>query len=146
MAFHQYVVFAITIACRVGPQFFCIIGFEIRHRFESEYARLFGRALDGLDIEIMNWSVQLRSELEAIAPVHSLGGQQPAQSAELRSVFDAREQAFVGASVYQRDALQPGDCVDGPAVIIESETSTIVTSCYQAIKQRDGCLMLRRKT
>ncbi|MDH3450548.1 MAG: hydantoinase/oxoprolinase family protein, partial [Gammaproteobacteria bacterium] len=36
---------------------------EIRERFEQEYVRLFGRALDGIDIEIMTWSVQVRSRL-----------------------------------------------------------------------------------
>ena len=36
---------------------------EIRRLFETEYIRLFGRALEDLDIEIMNWSVQVRSLL-----------------------------------------------------------------------------------
>ncbi|MBW2508952.1 MAG: hydantoinase/oxoprolinase family protein, partial [Deltaproteobacteria bacterium] len=41
---------------------------EMRRLFEAEYERLFGRALDGLDIEIMTWSVQVRSELAATVP------------------------------------------------------------------------------
>jgi N-methylhydantoinase A len=60
-------------------------------------------------------------------------------------MFDAREQRIVDARVYQRDALEPGDRVDGPAVIIESETSTIVTSRFSAVRQNDGCLLLQRK-
>src|SRR5699024_9409515 len=31
--------------------------------FEAEYARLFGRPLAGLDIEVMNWSVRVASQL-----------------------------------------------------------------------------------
>ena len=118
---------------------------EIRRLFETEYKRLFGRALDGLDIEIMNWSVQVRSELLQSARVAALECEQARSSEESRRIFDAREQRFVDAQVYQRDELQSGDRIDGPAVIIERETSTVVTSRYRAIRQADGCLLLKQK-
>jgi len=118
---------------------------EIRRLFETEYKRLFGRALDGLDIEIMNWSVQVRSELLQSARVAPVDREQARSSEESRRIFDAREQCFVDAQVYQRDELQSGDRIDGPAVIIERETSTVVTSRYQAIRQADGCLLLTKK-
>ncbi len=118
---------------------------EIRRLFEAEYARLFGRSLDGLDIEIMTWSVQVRSRLAEPAAVIPLGADKPRYSDERRRIFDAREQQFVDAAVYQREGLKPGEMVSGPAIIIESETSTIVTSRYQAICQADGCLLLRLK-
>jgi len=118
---------------------------EIRRLFEAEYIRLFGRALDGLDIEIMNWSVQVRSELQQSARVEPVGADAARASAETRRIFDAREQRFVEAGVYQRDDLQSGDLVAGPAVIIERETSTVITSRYQAVRQADGCLLLTQK-
>jgi N-methylhydantoinase A len=118
---------------------------DIRSRFETEYIRLFGRALEGLDIEIMNWSVQVRSELMQSARVDPVDSQRDRQSDERRRIFDAREQCFVDAAVYQRDDLQDGDLIDGPAVIIESETSTVLTSRYQALRQTDGCLLLMKK-
>ena len=118
---------------------------EIRRLFETEYKRLFGRALDGLDIEIMNWSVQVRSELLQSARVAALERQQARSSEESRRIFDAREQRFVDAAVYQREELQSGDRINGPAVIIERETSTVVTSRYCAIRQADGCLLLNQK-
>jgi len=118
---------------------------EIRRLFEAEYKRLFGRALDGLDIEIMNWSVQVRSELLQSARVAPVEREQARISEESRRIFDAREQRFVDAQVYQRDELQSGDRIDGPAVIIERETSTVVTSRYRAIRQVDGCLLLTKK-
>lgn len=118
---------------------------EIRKRFETEYIRLFGRALDGLDIEIMSWSVQVRSELRQSARVEPAEAGAARASAEVRRIFDAREQRFVDAAVYQRDDLKSGDRIDGPAVIIERETSTVVTSRYQAVRQADGCLLLTHK-
>ena len=118
---------------------------EIRQLFEAEYIRLFGRALTGLDIEIMNWSVQVRSELLQSDRVDPPGQTNVRDSAEQRRIYDAREQRFVDAAVYQRDDLRSGDRVDGPAVIIERETSTVVTSRYRAQRQVDGCLLLTKK-
>jgi N-methylhydantoinase A len=118
---------------------------EIRKLFETEYIRLFGRALGDLDIEIMNWSVQVRSVLAETARVEPVTRITPAESTEFRAVYDAREQQFVEAAVYQRDQLEVGDLVSGPAVIIESETSTIVTRRFEALKQNDGCLLLRKQ-
>ena len=118
---------------------------EIRRLFEDEYVRLFGRALEGLDIEIMTWSVQVRSKLVDPAAVPPVAEEKPCYSDEKRRIFDAREQRFVDAAVFQREQLEAGDLISGPAVIIESETSTIVTNRYQAIMQTDGCLLLRLK-
>ena len=118
---------------------------EIRRLFETEYIRLFGRALEDLDIEIMNWSVQVRSLLAETGRIEQAAVNAPLARTEFRSVYDAREQQFVEAAVYQRDQLEVGDLVSGPAVIIESETSTIVTRRFEAIKQNDGCLLLRKQ-
>jgi N-methylhydantoinase A len=118
---------------------------EIRGRFEDEYRRLFGRALDGLDIEIMTWSVQVRSRLPAPRPVAPAGTENLRASDETRRIYDAREQCFADAAVHHREALETGDCIDGPAVIVERETSTIVTSRYRVVRQSDGCLLLERK-
>ncbi|MCC6517627.1 MAG: hypothetical protein IT543_02160, partial [Tabrizicola sp.] len=41
--------------------------------------------------------------------------------------------------------LRPGTRVSGPAVIVESETSTTVTSPFDAVMQEDGSLLLIRK-
>jgi N-methylhydantoinase A len=89
--------------------------------------------------------VQVRSELLQSARVDPPAETTVRDSDEKRSIYDAREQGFVEASVYQRDDLQSGDRIDGPAVIIERETSTVITSRYQAQRQADGCLLLTQR-
>jgi len=93
----------------------------------------------------MNWSVQVRSVLDETARIEPVTTITPAERTEFRSVYDAREQQFVEAAVYQREQLEIGGLVSGPAVTIESETSTIVTRRFEAIKQNDGCLLLRKQ-
>jgi N-methylhydantoinase A len=119
---------------------------EIRRLFENEYIRLFGRALDGLDIEIMNWSVQASSPLAEVEPVASLTQSLAVEPGSIRRIFDAKQQTMVEAGVYDRDALLVGNHVSGPAIIVESETTTIVTSAFEAIMQSDRCLLLQRKS
>ncbi len=119
---------------------------EIRRLFEDEYIRLFGRALEGLDIEIMNWSVQASSPLADVSPVASLSATSPVKSESTRSIFDAKQQTMVEAGLFDRTRLVAGDQVSGPAIIVENETTTIVTSSFEAIMQSDRCLLLQRKT
>ncbi len=119
---------------------------EIRRLFEDEYIRLFGRALEGMDIEIMNWSVQASSPLAEVPPVTRLSRTEPVKPKLKRSIFDAREQTMVEAGLFDRDLLVAGNQVSGPAIIVENETTTIVTSAFEAIMQSDRCLLVQRKT
>ena len=120
-------------------------GNQIRRLFEDEYIRLFGRALDGLDIEIMNWSVQASSPLADVQPVPRLSATSSLQPDSKRSIFDAKQQSMIEASVFDRDQMVAGNQVSGPAIIVENETTTIVTSAFEAIMQSDGCLLVQRK-
>ena len=119
--------------------------YEIRRLFEDEYIRLFGRALDGLDIEIMNWSVQASSPPGDVQPVESLSETVLLEPETSRSIFDAKQQTMVEAGLFDRDLLVAGNRVSGPAIIVENETTTIVTSAFEAIMQSDRCLLVQRK-
>jgi len=118
---------------------------QIRHLFEAEYVRLFGRALEGLDIEIMNWSVQASSPLADVQLVPRLSATSSLEPDSKRNIFDAKQQSMIEASVFDRDQMVAGNQVSGPAIIVENETTTIVTSAFEAIMQSDGCLLVQRK-
>ena len=119
---------------------------ELRRRFEDEYRRLFGRSLRGLDIEIMNWSVQASSPLVAVRPVTQVSRFTTLKTDIKRKIFDAREQKFVEAGIYARATMHVGNQVSGPAIIVENETTTIVTSGFEATMQEDRCLLVQRKS
>jgi N-methylhydantoinase A len=53
---------------------------------------------------------------------------------------------MVEAGLFDRDLLVAGNQVSGPAIIVESETTTIVTSAFEAIMQSDRCLLVQRKS
>jgi N-methylhydantoinase A len=49
------------------------------------------------------------------------------------------------AGIIERAALRAGDHVAGPAIIVESETSTLLTALFDAVVQADGSILLERK-
>ncbi|GHD05182.1 hydantoinase/oxoprolinase family protein [Tianweitania populi] len=116
-----------------------------RKLFDECYERFFGRVIDGLDVEIVSWSLRASAEAAPTSPAAPVSKQAAAVSSETRQIFDVLEERFLDAAVVERSAMKPGDWVAGPAVITERETSTIVTSSRDAIMQADGCLLLRAK-
>ena len=112
--------------------------------FEREYERFFGRAIEGLDIEIVSWSVKASSPLPPVERIASVAEGEVLRPAKTRRLFEASQGAYLEAGIHERTGLKPGDIVKGPAVIVERETSTVLTASFKAIVQRDGCLLVTR--
>lgn len=113
--------------------------------FESAYRMLFGRTIDGLAPEITNWSLIVASERPQPETTKPQAGSKGAAVLRTRPIFDAALRSNVEAQEVDRSAMTPDSVIAGPAVIIEAETTTIVTSAYRAVGQSDGCLLLVRK-
>ncbi|MGO7635395.1 hydantoinase/oxoprolinase family protein [Rhizobium leguminosarum] len=112
--------------------------------FEREYERFFGRAIEGLDIEIVSWSVKASSPLPPVERIPPVAEGNVVQPAKTRRLFEASQGAYLEAGIHERTGLKPGDVVKGPAVIVERETSAVLTSSFKAIVQRDGSLLATR--
>jgi N-methylhydantoinase A len=55
-------------------------------------------------------------------------------------MFDPAVQANVSAGVVARSEMTTGAGIAGPAAIVEDETTIIVPSSRQAVRQPDGCI------
>ncbi|GIT89638.1 N-methylhydantoinase A [Jannaschia pagri] len=117
----------------------------ILEAFEGAYRTLFGRTIEGLACEITNWSLVVATVLPEVPQAARYNPGPTAEPLRRRQVFDAARRQMVAAQEVARETLTPGITFDGPAVIIESETTTIVTSAYRATGQGDGSLRLTRK-
>jgi len=116
-----------------------------RDLFDEQYEQFFGRVIDGLDVEIVSWSLRATSK---VTPPGRIGKTEKAASAKtsgVRDIFDVQEGSFQKASIVSRNDMKAGDWVSGPAVITERETSTIITASREVIMQADGCLLVRVK-
>ncbi len=120
----------------------------IRADFRAAYARFFGRAIDGLsglEIEIVTISVKAADHRPAPQRHELTSGRAEAAVSSSRPVFDPARGEALSTAIFERTSLAAGDRVSGPAVIVERETSTVVTSPFDAVMQSDGSLLLIRK-
>ncbi|MBB4188468.1 N-methylhydantoinase A [Sinorhizobium terangae] len=118
---------------------------SIEEAFKERYAQFFGRAVEGPEVEFVTWSVKandIRPEGEKFA-LDASG--RAASGHPTRNVFDPASGKELETAIVPRDALDAGDRISGPAVIVERETSTVVTSPFDAVIQADGTILLVRK-
>ena len=113
--------------------------------FEEDYAMLFGRAVEGLDIEIIVWAMNATTPAEKVARIEPLASTSNVRASGSRSLFDPALERDVEASVVPRRALEPGQGICGPAAITEDETTIILPSSRRAIAARDGCIDVVRR-
>jgi len=111
-----------------------------QRRFEEDYAALFGRVVDGMDIEITVWAVNATTPTQAVDRVVPETNGTAANIASERRIFDPALGAAVNASIILRDDMQTASTVAGPAAITEDETTIILPSSRRAIRQPDGCI------
>jgi N-methylhydantoinase A len=112
--------------------------------FREAYTRYFSRLIEGLDVEIVSWAVKVISPPRPVERVGAASGKGCARPAGTRRMFDPGEAGFIDAGLYERAALATGVSLDGPAIIVEPETSTIVPSSFRAKVQADGSLLVWR--
>jgi len=120
----------------------------LRASFRDSYARFFGRAIDGLDgleIEIVTFSVKAQDRRAVPERLELTRGNGAINGAATREVFDPSQGRAMPTAIIAREALAPGARVTGPAVIVERETSTVVTSPFDVVMQGDGTLLMIRK-
>jgi N-methylhydantoinase A len=109
-------------------------------RFEEDYGRLFGRPVQGMDIEITVWSVNASTPPDPVVRLDEMQACSPVSTPSERQMFDPAKGGFAPAAVIARAALAAGESVAGPAAITESETTIIVPASRAALCQPDGCI------
>jgi len=113
--------------------------------FEEDYAKLFGRTVQGLNIEITVWSVNATTPPETVDKVAQHVGGTTARMNGNGLFFDPALDQFVSCSRYDRSKLEVGNFIEGPGVVFEDETTIIIPSSRDAIRQPDGCIDITLK-
>ena len=126
---------------------FDYLGIELlNNKFEKTYEEHFGRAIEGLQIEVVGWSVKVTSPRPETEKTITVDSENIVMTDSKRVVYDPAKGTEVEASVFQRESLNPGDCVMGPAIIDESQTTTWISSEKKSSTQKDDCLLITKKT
>ncbi len=115
-------------------------------RFTKAYEEFFGRAIDHLPIETVSWSVRVSSLIPQRASVElsAIPGDAPTCDS-YREAYDAASGQKVTTKLFNRDTLGPGQAIDGPAIIAEQQTTTVIASHHRCTVQPDGTLLITRR-
>lgn len=117
----------------------------LRRLYDETYARVYGRTIPEAAAEVTSVSVTIlgperTSPARPSAPVPvSAGG-----TGE-RRIYDVLRQDWVTWPVYERASLAPGAGADGPAVITEPDTTTVVPPQFTFSVDASKYLVLERK-
>ncbi|MDP6447893.1 MAG: hydantoinase/oxoprolinase family protein, partial [Pirellulaceae bacterium] len=108
--------------------------------FDAEHQRRFGYLHPDRDLE---W-VAARAEAigrsaSSLPESHRVGGAAATPDRATRAFFDGQ---FRDAAIYRRDTLQPGDRLDGPCIVVEDVSTTVVDPGWRGEVLSSGELLL----
>ena len=116
----------------------------MKRAFEAEYSRQFSRAVPGMQIEILNWSLELSTRPSAVEQSLPAGVTQRPEPLGQRAIRCDVTGAWRDAEVHDRGKLMPGDTLAGPALIFEPQTTTFVSADFSARIDGGGNIWLER--
>ncbi len=117
---------------------------DLRQRFDVAYRELYGRTIPELDVEILSWTLTLSAPAPLTAVADTWRQDIPAIPIASRQLFDVVIGEWVDADCYARDAMRPGDYLEGPALVIEEQTTTFVATGFTGSVSDQGHLVLER--
>jgi N-methylhydantoinase A len=117
---------------------------RLQEAFEHEYRAQFERIIPGLEAEVLSWTLSLSTRAEPPQPLAQAPKRSAPAPAGRRRVFDPASGAYLEASVYRRSDLAPGARMEGPALVVEDETTTVVAPGFEATVNSAGYLVLER--
>ena len=112
-------------------------------RFEEDYKKLFGRAVFGMQIEIVVWAVNTFTPLPEVKAEPELVEIKKIETKNTCNFFDTGLGKNVQAIRINRDKINKKSWLKGPAIISEKETATIVSSNFSILVREDECLDIR---
>jgi N-methylhydantoinase A len=116
-----------------------------QNAFDESYKELFSRIIPNLTVEVLTWTLSLSTDPSLPKPVEAPSASAPGVPQGERTVFDAVSGQNVMTPVYSRTSLEPGATLAGPAIIVEDETSTLVTAGFDATINSLGQIVLTKK-
>jgi N-methylhydantoinase A len=117
---------------------------SLKEAFDTLHAQVYGQSATDEDAEI----VTLRVNSEIAVPQLKVGatpvlvGNVARAAKERRQVFDVDAGRFVEAGVFQREKLTAGDVIEGPAIVDQFDSTTLVLAGQRATVDQVGTLII----
>jgi N-methylhydantoinase A len=117
----------------------------VNEAFETEYKRIYGMTIPDVAIEAVTWRLSASATTSLVEPDHVVaqadGAPEPKSH---RPMIFGRGQEPIDTPVYARDTLGAGATFDGPAVVEERETTSVIRPGWHVEVATDGSLIAHR--
>ncbi|MDP9651249.1 N-methylhydantoinase A [Paraburkholderia caledonica] len=117
---------------------------KVENRFLQQHQRLYGFVAEGEAIQLVTFRVEAMGVVDkaSFSPQDDDGADASRAVTGTRTVFDSSKKEFVETRLYDRSKLRPGNIIQGPAIIDQMDTTTVVPSNFTVNVDRYLNLML----
>ncbi|MCZ6787515.1 MAG: hydantoinase/oxoprolinase family protein [Planctomycetota bacterium] len=117
----------------------------LRQGFEKAYHALYERSIPQVEVEILTWVFLVGTTPESLGAPPDWGTDHRPDPSGTRPLLDTASGVFETVPTFLRDDLGAGAAVDGPAVIVEHDTTTVVAKDFTARVHPLGYIILERR-
>ena len=114
---------------------------DLKRSFDDLHRRIYGQSAENEEAEVV--SLRLLSEVEVprleLKPIAAVSGSAAAGEREL---YDPESKRRIRARLYERARLAPGERIDGPAVILQFDSTTLVHEGQRAEVDGHGIIAI----
>ena len=118
---------------------------ELLTAFEAEYERIYGMTIPDVAVEAVTWRLSAFAAAAAVEPDAAGAVGSAAEPASVRPILFDRAGEPVDTPVYKRDDRAIGVTFDGPAIVEERETTSVIRPGWSVEVAADGSLIAERK-
>jgi N-methylhydantoinase A len=121
---------------------------ELAGDFDRLYEQNYGRTVPAAGTEALTWTMTVRTVsagLESGIEAADFENAVEAVPSGTQQVFDASSGTFGSSSVHRRESLNAGTIVHGPAIIVEDQTTTVISNQFDCCVNTLGYLDIRRR-
>lgn len=111
--------------------------------FQKAYRRLYGRVIPNVVVEVMTWAVTVSTVQPPLQALPLAGAPVAVECDAWREILDATGTP-VQVPVYERDRLCVDAAFDGPVLVVEDQTTTLVPAGCSVRTDSLGCLVIER--
>jgi N-methylhydantoinase A len=115
---------------------------KLRADYEARYEEQYGLRIPDVPVEFLTWSVHVSTISRDEKIKGESGRKTKARQSGQRPVFDPASGKLEGIPLHLRKDLAPGMRLDGPALVVEPQTSTLVPRGWRCRVTAAGHLLL----
>lgn len=113
--------------------------------YDREYARQYSRSVPGMDVEILGWKLVVAAAAPDDPETTTTARRVDEADSPRRRLVDPATGQTVDVPVFSRESLAPGAVFEGPCVIAEGQTSTVVTASFHGRIDDHGYIALEAR-